>query len=414
MGTDCAAARGFPGCAKACDAHAREDRAVNGSASVAVIGGGVIGASVAYHLAARGARDVVVLDRAPRAGEGSTGRATGGFRVQFATAVNVRLSLLAREKLRRFADETGGDCGFVAAGYLWVAQNDAELAVLRGALAVQRANGVDDVIEVDADAIARLNPALRRNEIAGGTYCASDGFVRPLQILDGYRRAAERLGVRFVWDAGVTALRRGRDGRIVAVQTARGEVCTDHVVNAAGPWAARVASLAGVRLAVTPLRRQVAVTAPTDVLPQTMPMTIYAGDGFHLRVRDDRVLLLLPAAGAADAFDPGVDPAWVDAVAAVARVRVPCLASVAIDRAACWAGLYEMSPDGHAIVGAAPGVPKLYFANGSSGHGVMHAPALGQLLAEIIVDGAATSLDVSALRPDRFANLGAQRASELL
>jgi sarcosine oxidase subunit beta len=383
-------------------------------ATVAVIGGGVIGASVAYHLAARGVRDVVVLDRAPRPGEGSTGRATGGFRVQFSTAVNVRLSLLAREKLRRFTDETGADCGFVPAGYLWIARNEAELAALRSALDVQRVNGIDDAVEVDADVIARLNPALRREEIAGGTYCASDGFVGPLKILDGYRRAAERLGVRFVWDADVTGLRRGRDGRIIAVRTASAELPVANVVNAAGAWAAHVASLAGVELPVTPLRRQVAVTVPTAVLPQTMPMTIYSGDGFHLRVRDGRVLLLLPTAGAADAFGVNVDPGWIDAVERIAHARVPCLTGVAIDRAACWAGLYEMSPDGHAIVGTARSVPNLYFANGASGHGVMHAPALGQLLAEIVVDGAATSLDVSALRPDRFADLGAQRACELL
>jgi sarcosine oxidase subunit beta len=126
------------------------------------------------------------------------------------------------------------------------------------------------------------------------------------------------------------------------------------------------------------------------------------------------VLLLLPSAGAADPFDVTVDAAWIDTVTAVARRRVPRLADVEIDRAACWAALYEMSPDGHAILGAAQGVPNLYFANGASGHGVMHAPALGQLLAELIVDGVTASFDVSALRPDRFAGLGAQRACELL
>jgi sarcosine oxidase subunit beta len=157
------------------------------------------------------------------------------------------------------------------------------------------------------------------------------------------------------------------------------------------------------------LRRQVAVTVPTAALPAAMPMTLFAGDGFHLRERDGRVLLLLPAPGAPDPFDAAVDPAWLDAVAALARLRVPSLAGVPIDPPACWAGLYEMTPDGHAIVGAAPAVANLYFAAGASGHGVMHAPALGRLLAEIILDGAASSLaDVAALRPDRFANAGSQ------
>jgi sarcosine oxidase subunit beta len=384
------------------------------SAACAIVGGGVIGASIAYHLAARGMRDVVVLDRAPRAGEGSTGRATGGFRVQFAGATEVQLSLLARAQLRRFADEIGGDCGYVAAGYLWIAENVAQLDVLRAALAVQRANGVDDALEVDVDEIAQINPYLRRSGIRGGTFCPSDGFIRPLQILDGYRRAAERLGVQFVWDAEVIGFDREREGKITVVRTARDEIAVERVVNAGGAWAARVAALADVALPVSPLRSQVAVTLPTEALPPSMPMTISAGDGFHLRVRDGRVLLLMPSATAADPFDISVESAWIESVTRVARERVPCLEAVEIDRAGCWAGLYEVSPDGRAILGAAPGVPNLYLANGSSGHGVMHAPALGALLAEIIVDGRATSLDVSPLRPDRFGDADPPRNAELL
>ena len=381
---------------------------------VVVVGGGVIGASVAYHLAARGVRDVVVLDAAAHAGEGSTGRATGGFRVQFANAIDVRLSLLARAKLLRFNDEIGGDCGYDRAGYLWIASDDAELAVLRAALSLQRANGVDDACEVDRDMIAQVNPALRRDGVAGGTYCGSDGFIRPFAILSGYRRAAERNGARFVWNARVIGIDRAPDGRIVAVRTERDVIGAGAVVNAAGAWAAAVARLAGADLPVTPLRRQVAVTVPTQLLAAPMPMTIFARDGFHLRVRDGRVLLLLPAAGADDPFDVSVDPAWVDIVTRLARERVPRLGDVEIDRAACWAGLYEMSPDGHAIVGRAPSVPNLYYANGACGHGVMHAPALGALVAEIVVDGAATSLDVTALRPERFASAEPLGAHELL
>ncbi len=384
------------------------------SAEIVVVGGGVIGASVAYHLAARGVRGIVVLDAAAQAGAGSTGRATGGFRVQFATAVNVQLSLLARAKLRRFAEETGGDCGYDPAGYLWVASDEAELTALRAALAVQRANGVDDAVEVDGATIARLNPALRGDGVAGGTYCPSDGFIRPLGILDGYRRAAERLGVRFAWDARVAGIDRASDGRITTVRTARDVFETGAVINAAGAWSAGVARLAGAELPVAPLRRQVAVTVPTDVLRATMPMTIFPRDGFHLRVRDGRVLLLLPSPGAIDPFDVSVEPAWVETVAQIARERVPCLRDVAIDRAACWAGLYEMSPDGHAIVGRAQDVPNFYFASGASGHGVMHAPAIGALVGEIVLDGAATSLDVTALRPERFASAGSHGARELL
>jgi len=372
-------------------------------AAVAVVGGGVMGASVACHLAARGQRDVVVLDRGTGPGTGSTGRATGGYRAQYGTAINVRLSLLAREKLLRFASETGVDPGYRPAGYLWLATSTAELDALRAGRDVQRAEGLTEAVEVSPDDIARLNPAIRLDGIAGGAFCPSDGFIRPLSILNGYLATASRLGVRVEWGVEVTALDRDGHGRIVSVATTRGPVAVEAVVNAAGPWAAAVAAMAGVALPVTPLRRQIAATRPCDLLPADMPMTIWAGDGFHLRVRDGRVLLLWPTPGnAADPFDASVDPAWVDAVVAMAHARVPVLRAAVVDRGASWAGLYEMSPDKHAILGTAAACPNLYLINGSSGHGVMHSPALGQLLAEIICDGRATTLDVGCLEPGRF------------
>jgi sarcosine oxidase subunit beta len=221
--------------------------------------------------------------------------------------------------------------------------------------------------------------------------------------------------VRAAWDTPATGFALGANGAISAVLTPRGPIAVTAVVNAAGPWAASVAAWAHVELPVTPLRRQVAATVSCDLLPETMPMTIFAGDGFHLRVRDGRVLLLRPAPGLEGRpFDDSVDPAWVREVTATAHRRVPVLQQAAIDPAACWAGLYEMSPDKHAILGRAPGCENLFLVNGSSGHGVMHAPALGQLLAEILSDGTATSLDVTALRPTRFAEGAPNPASGLL
>jgi sarcosine oxidase subunit beta len=372
-------------------------------AAVAVVGGGVIGTSVAWHLAARGVRGVVVLDQGAGPGQGSTGTATGGFRAQYATAVNVRLSLLTRAKLLRFAADTGVDPGYVQAGYLWLAATEKELAVLREGRAVQHAEGLTEAIEVNADEVARINPAVRLDGVAGGAFCPTDGFIRPLAILQGYVEAARRLGVRFEWGTEVTGFeRQGR--RIVAIRTPNGALAADKVVNAAGAWAAPLARLAGVELPVTPLRRQVAATVPCDLLPASMPMTIWAGDGFHLRVRDGRVLLLWPTPGVPGRpFDATVEPEWVRAVVDKAHSRVPVLKKTMVDPSACWAGLYEMSPDKHAILGLAPGCDNFYLINGSSGHGVMHAPALGQLLGEIICDGRATSLDVHPLRPERFA-----------
>jgi sarcosine oxidase subunit beta len=385
------------------------------TASVAVVGGGVMGASVAYHLALRGWRDVVVLDRGSAPGEGSTGRATGGFRAQYGTAVNVRLSLLAREKLCRFAAETGVDPGYAPCGYLWIGTDEHELGELRAGQQVQHAEGLHEAVEVTADEVLELNPALAAEGIVGGVYCPTDGFIRPLRMLEGYLAAGARLGVRVEWGTAVTGFSRRRDGTISAVETSRGPIGVAAVVNAAGPWAAATAAWAGVECPVSPLRRQAAATVPCAVLPETMPMTIFAGDGFHLRVRDSRVLLLQPTPGIPGRpFDDSVDPAWVSEVTATARRRVPALRGIPVEPDACWAGLYEMSPDKHAILGPAPGCPNLYLVNGSSGHGVMHAPALGQLLVEIISDGAATSLDVGPLRPTRFAEGALNPVSGLL
>ncbi|HTK31724.1 MAG TPA: FAD-binding oxidoreductase [Candidatus Saccharimonadaceae bacterium] len=385
------------------------------TADVVIVGGGVMGASVAYHLAARGRRDVRVLDRGTGPGAGSTGVATGGFRTQFATAIHVRLSLLAREKLLRFKDETGVDPGYVPAGYLWLATTEAELETLRTAQRAQRAAGLDEVTAPDAATLATLNPAATLDDVLGAAFGPRDGFVRPLRILEGYRAAAERLGVRFEWGREVTGVTRDGTGRVRGVDTATGSIACGDVVNAAGAWAGALGALAGVPVEVTPLRRMVAATVPTDVLPERMPMTIWVGNGFHLRVRDGRVLLLMPVPGVPGRpYDTRVDDAWLERVLAEARRRVPALAGVPLDRAACHAGLYEMTPDRHALLGPAVGAPNLWLVNGSCGHGVMHSPALGQLLAEMMCDGAARSLDVAALRPSRFVEADACATPELL
>jgi sarcosine oxidase subunit beta len=213
----------------------------------------------------------------------------------------------------------------------------------------------------------------------------------------------------------LVGFRVSRGGRISAVRTSGGDVGVGSVVNAAGAWAAQVAREAGVDLPVEPLRRQVAITQPFEELPEDMPMTIFAEDGFHFRVRDGRVMLLWPDNPVVeDPFDQGVEESWLESVVERARARVPSLARASVDREGCWGGLYEMSPDGHALLGEAPGVENLYLANGSSGHGVMHAPALGQLLAEIMVDGAAHTVDTHALRPSRFDEGKQNVASTLL
>ncbi|HEY6179501.1 MAG TPA: FAD-dependent oxidoreductase [Kofleriaceae bacterium] len=380
---------------------------------VVVVGAGVIGASCAVHLARAGLR-VTVLDRGAAAGSGSTSRATGGFRAQYATAINIRLSLLSRGKLRAFRDDTGVDPGFRPVGYLWLATSPAALGELRAAHELQRREGLDDAALIAPGDLAAINPHIALDGVLGGAWCPSDGVMRPLEILRGYLETAARLGVTVRWNEPVVGVERAADGRITAVATPHARYPAAIAVNAAGAWASSLAQLAGVDVPVAPLRRQVAITEPTTALPASFPMTIW-DDGFHLRVRDDRVLLLQPTPG--DPHDPwsiAVEPTWLDAIAAIAPVRVPALRGVALDRPRAWAGLYEMSPDHHAILGWAPGCGNLLLVNGSSGHGVMHSPALGQLAAEFAVHGAARSLDVHALRPSRFAESDLVAGSALL
>jgi sarcosine oxidase subunit beta len=376
--------------------------------SVVIVGAGVIGASIAYHLAARGVRDVIVLDRADELGAGSTPRATGGFRAQFATAADIALSLLSREKLIRFDAEIGVDSGYRPYGYLFIARNDAAMAQLRLANELQHTCGLPEARVIDADEVRAINPAVEDDAIVGGTFCPTDGFIRAMKILGGYAAAAQRLGVRFDFGVAVRGMRI-EDDRIAALETSRGDVYGDVFVNAAGAWAATL----GVDLPVAPLRRQVAVTVETDVLAETMPMTVWADDGFHFRVRDRRVLLLWPDSPPSG-FDTTFDAdSWLPRVLAFAYARVPLVRDIPIDLSACWAGLYEMSPDHHAILGRAPTLANLYLANGASGHGVMHAPAIGHVIAELIIDGR-TLIDIDSLRPSRFAEGASIEAAALL
>jgi len=383
------------------------------TADVVVIGGGVIGASVAWHLASAGCRSVVVIDRSDEPGSGSTGRATGGFRAQFGSAINIRLSLMAREKLLRFEEETGVDPGFRQAGYLFLTSSPAQLERLRQANDLQRRLGVAEARIIDAREASALNPAVDDGASIGGAWSPSDGFIKPLEILRGYSEAASRMGVRF--ESGTEAMTfEKQEGRLVAVRTNRGEIAAPIFVNASGAWAARIGDDAGVRVPVVPLRRQVAATVPTTVLPEEMPMTIFADDGFHLRVRDGRVLLLWPdAVKVDDPFQTDVDDRWLAIVRRKSDARIGVLRRVPFDRQACWAGLYEMSPDGHALLGSTSEAGNLVLVNGSSGHGVMHAPALGQLASDLIL-GRTPQIDVDPLRPTRFAEGKPVQSIELL
>ena len=377
--------------------------------NIIILGAGVIGCATAWHLAKKGAKSILVLEREKGLGLGTTGKATGGYRAQFGTEINVRLSLLSRRQLLAFKDDTGVDPGYLPAGYIFLATEPSHLAELRTGIAMQRRNGLAEVREVSPKDIAELNPAVALDGILGGSFCPTDGFVKPLEILRGCYEAAQRQGVTFELDCGpARPLLSGvpPHRRVLSIETSKGRFEADTFVNCTGPWAGVVGAASGLSIPVWPMRRQVALTHPFPDLPTTMPLTIDCGDGFHTRVRDDgRVLLLKPTeTHHADPFDITFDSgAWLDGLLQSAHRRIPCLARATLDPSLHRAGLYEMSPDKHALLGRAPGCQNLYLANGNSGHGVMHSLAEALLLSELILDGHSHTLDIHPLRPTRFA-----------
>jgi sarcosine oxidase subunit beta len=362
-----------------------------------IVGSGVLGASAAYHLARRGCRDVLVIDRAEASGRGATGHALGIFTAQHATAIEIRLSLVARDKFLSFRRDTGVDPGYRTVGCLQLAATEDELQTLRDLQRLQHAEGLIDAMELDEERLCWLNPLLDRAGVAGAVFCPTDGSVRPLDVLRGYVDAATRLGVRFEWGAEVDGIDRAADGRVRAVRTSRGSWAAERFVNAAGPWAAAVGRACGLDVPVGSVRRAVAVTVPTDVVPIGMPLTFV--DGLQVSVRDGRVAITR-----VEALDVRTgDDDWIDVLAARARVRFPVLDSVPIDRAASWAGVAGTTPDGLPLVGRHPDCQNAFVACASPAHGVMHAPALGQVLAELVLDGESRSPGAAALAPGRFA-----------
>lgn len=381
-------------------------------ADVVIIGGGIIGMSIAAHLSARKGLSLLVLERAGGHQAGSTARATGGFRAQFGSRINVQLSLLSESKLLSFENEHAVDPRFERFGYLFVAESREAMEQLRQANALQRSEGIEDADVIDAEECLRLQPLLRRDRVAGGTFRPGDGYIRPMQILDGYMKSATRRGTRILYESAVVA--STSEGEMIrALQLSNGDtVLADFFVNAAGAWAANIGQILGVDVPVVPLKRQVAVLYENDILALSSPMTIVADDGWHTRPRDGRALILRPDVPL-DPASLSVEDEWLFDLQKRTEEVAPKLAQLPIDRSQCWAGLYEVSPDGHAILGKSAGCENLFLANGSSGHGVMHAPAIGELLAQLICREP-TSIDISALSPDRFTRGSLVQSIELL
>src|SRR6266536_1016988 len=371
------------------------------TAEVAIIGGGIIGASIAYHLTAAGCKDVVVIERENSQGKGSTGKSMGGVRAQFSTPVNIQMSLYSIPFYANFEERLGYPCDYRPQGYLFCATTDKHLAYLRANYEKQVAMGLKHVELVAGDEIRALFPLLRGDDIVGGSFCSTDGFVDPYSAMIGFMTWAADHGATLWTDATATA--SARRGQTYEVTTTRDTVSTPAVVNCAGPWAVEIAAMAGIDLPVEPLRRMLVPTEPFDQFPHTAPMIIDMSNGFHFRPESRGFLLAWNDPEETPGYKTDFDPAFIEKILTRAADRVPVFESVAVNPKRAWAGLYEMTPDHHPILGESPDVPGFFFANGFSGHGVMHSPATGKILSDLILTGMTDLIDATLLNFARFA-----------
>jgi sarcosine oxidase subunit beta len=368
------------------------------TASAVVIGGGVVGCSIAYQLARKGLRDVVVLER-ETVGSGTTSKAAGGIRAQFPTETEIRFSLESIRVFERFAEEFGIDPGYRKIGYLFLIAAEADLGGFQPRMALQQSLGVDVRLITPAEAQA-LVPALRVDDLIAAVWGPQDGMAGPAEVTQGFARRARELGARIAEGVEVATIEVER-ARVRAVETTRGRITTPLAINAAGPAAARVARLAGIEVPVHPRRRHIFFTEPFPEIPGPVPLTHDRASGLYFR-KEMEQLLLSPG----DVEDVGSDFAvamdWsrVEETVEKAVHRVPIVERARI--AGGWAGLRPLTPDDHAIIGWAPGLEGFFLAVGFGGHGFQHSPATGRYVAEWLLDGK-PALDLSLFDPARFA-----------
>lgn len=372
------------------------------TADVVIVGGGIVGSSIAYHLTAAGCRNVLVIERETSQGKGSTGKSMGGVRAQFATPVNIQMSLYSIPFYAAFEETLGYPCGYRAQGYLFMATRESHMNYLRANLERQMALGLKTARLVSSGEIRTLYPQLRGDDIVGGSFCSTDGFVDPYSAMNGFMSWAADHGARIWKNTAVTEIKIERT-RVTAVETTRGTVQTNTVVNAAGAWAAEIASLVEVKLPVVPLRRMLVPTEPFDQFPHTAPMIIDMTNGFHFRPESLGFLLAWNDPEETPGFKTEFEPSFIEKVLTRAADRVPVFENVAVNPKRAWAGLYEVTPDHHCILGAVDEVRGFFLANGFSGHGVMHAPSTGKILSDLILTGSTSVVNPELLSVNRFA-----------
>jgi len=368
------------------------------TADAVVIGAGIMGASTAYHLARRRYGRIVVFERGAVC-SGSTALASGGIRHQYANRVGIELTRQSIEVYEHFEAEFGVDPHFHQNGYLILQQTAEEQAVYAESAARQRAMGVDTRV-LAPDDVRALCPYLTTDDLVSATYSPRDGFADPYLVTTAIAARARDLGVAIEQDREVTGFTRGHRG--ATVRTPQGEIEAPVIVIAAGCWSGLVGQLAGAEIPIFPRRRCkfITGTVPAEKIPLETPFIIDHHDGFSIRREGPGIMVGYGRKGETSTFDTTPDLQLIPAVAERAVRRAPALEEAPVMRA--WAGLYEMTPDQMGILSAIPGLDGFHVIAGFSGHGFMHGPIAGQLMAELVTDGRAHTVDIGALDLDRF------------
>ncbi len=364
------------------------------ASDVVIIGAGVIGCSIAFHLAKLGFCDITVLEK-DDIGSGSTGKCAGGIRQQFSTEANIRLSRESVRFFEHFEEETGYPADFRQNGYLMLATTEEEAEAFKHNVTLQRRLGVD-VSLLTPQEVKELVPALNTDGVLAASYCPSDGYADPYSVVQGFARAAREMGVRFRRETEVTAVRR--QGRSWKVNTAQGDFHCSTLVIAAGAYSGIVGKMLGLDVPLHPHRRHLFITAPCDRIPKNSPLVVEFRTGFWFRREGLCLIFGMRNPDEPEGFDITVDWGFLPAIGIVAQKRLPLLNGLSITSAQ--AGLHDDTPDSNAIIGRAPDTDNLYLACGFSGHGFMHSPAVGRIVADLIAGKEAPELAGFAL--DRF------------
>ncbi len=356
-----------------------------------------MGASTAFHLASRGLKDVLLIEREPFFGTGATGRCAGGIRYQFNTKINIRLSKASLPMIDAFEDETGQSALVQKCGYLFVLTCEKDVEVFKKSVELQHSLGVNTEW-IEGDEVRRMaNPCLFPDALAG-TFNAEEGLADPNSIVMGYINAAQKHGAVCITDCCATDIVL-EGSKVYKLKTNSGEIHTDSVVNTCGPWSAALGEKIGLEIPISPLRRQWFVTDTISALPAEFPFVIDFSQSLYFHREGSGLLSGMSNPREIIGENQSIDPEWELEHIEAAVKRMPLLENTGIRTRQ--AGLYEMTPDAHPIIGSSP-VDGFYLLSGFSGHGFMQGPICGKLMAEILLDGEASSVDVSMLDYNRF------------